>query len=389
MNTSVRQAFLTALLCTMLGLQTSQGSENSPPTGVSASFAAELKPEGQDTLPQRQPADTVRPQQGQSSPSASDTLPGRAVNPVAPKTTDSISPQPRALTPGPGRTISPPEIIPDVPETQIEPYDAIRATTVVWDSIMVPNDSILPCRIFAANTVLGEHLLLPAKKTAPEPFVAAPFRDLLTVLLFLCLLLLAFSRFFFPLKFNEITQALWNSQHYSQLEREGMMLRDWVSFLLFLNYIIAMLLLAYQSVGFFMDNPWSAGLHFPLFLLYTFLAIAAFYLIKYILMLFIAWVFKTQGPTHSYFRNIIISNQVLGVLLLPTLVLYAYNPLPIFLYLSILIFLTTNLLKLVRAAIIGRTKAGFTAYYLILYLCAIEIAPIIFLIKLSRNLFLS
>ncbi|MFW6227499.1 MAG: DUF4271 domain-containing protein, partial [Bacteroidota bacterium] len=103
-------------------------------------------------------------------------------------------------------------------------------------------------------------------------------------------------------------------------------------------------------------------------------------------MQFAAWIFKTSSPTESYFRNQQIVNQLAGIIILPLLIISYYNPIDWILYVSWIILGILALYKFIRVSIIGLRITGFSAYHLILYLCTIEIAPVLFLIKFSSNL---
>jgi hypothetical protein len=64
----------------------------------------------------------------------------------------------------------------------------------------------------------------------------------------------------------------------------------------------------------------------------------------------------------------------------------AYNPGTTGLYLAWALLVIINIAKMIRGAVIGYTQAGFSVYYLILYLCAIELAPLLIFAKGHRKL---
>ena len=162
-------------------------------------------------------------------------------------------------------------------------------------------------------------------------------------------------------------------------------MNNWASFFLFLNFLLVFSLLIYLSLENWGYYKILEDFPLMLSLSYILLAITAFYMIKYILVFFVAWIFKTQAATESYFLNILLINQTTGIILLPILVISVYNP-TLNLILSVWILLILfSLFKIIRGAYLGYKTLDFSVYYLILYLCAIEFAPLILIIKLTRN----
>ncbi len=142
----------------------------------------------------------------------------------------------------------------------------------------------------------------------------------------------------------------------------------------------------YMSIPYLGLASLTRNIHPAMILLYTLGIFTGFYLTKYLVMQFTAWVFKTSGATESYFRNQLIVNQFAGIIILPLMVVNYYNPVNWILYAAWGILGVLAIYKLIRVSMIGLRIADFSAYHLILYLCTIEIAPVIFAIKISNTL---
>jgi hypothetical protein len=208
----------------------------------------------------------------------------------------------------------------------------------------------------------------------------------ITLWIIFCLLILSLAKFLFPLRFRETLMAIWESRFYNQIEREGGLMNNWVSFFLFLNFLFCVSLLLYLSLPLSYFAPAISRIHPLLFLAYGLGGAAVFYLFKYIMMAFGAWIFNTYGPTGSYLRVILLTNQFMGIILLPIVIIAFYNPYVWILYIGWGIVVLLALYKVVRVSAIGWKISDISAYHLILYLCTIEIAPVLFLVKLSNNL---
>jgi hypothetical protein len=102
-------------------------------------------------------------------------------------------------------------------------------------------------------------------------------------------------------------------------------------------------------------------------------------------MIFTGWVFNTKRPTESVLRIHLVIDQFTGVVILPVLVVNFYNPAYWILFMAWTIIIFLTLYKLIRLSSIGLRMGGYSGYHLFLYLCTIEIAPLLFIIKYSGN----
>jgi hypothetical protein len=265
------------------------------------------------------------------------------------------------------------------------PYNEQMSFSVPWDSLIYSDDHTTVSRIYSSRSYFGPHELPAGELSTREILSRMKPSDIFTVLILMSLLLIGLANYFFPQRLREVIMAAWAPRHYNQLERETGLMDHWVSFFLFFNFLFVFVILTYQAVMFFGADTLVRDIPVYFLLTYITIAVVAFYIIKYVLMFFLAWVFKTKESSLSYFRNILIVNNFVGMALLPAIIIYTYNPSDIIFYFAMGMLIIINLYKVIRGSIIGYQKSGFTAYYLILYLCAIEIAPLLLIIKISKN----
>mgnify|MGYP001611693863 CR=1 FL=1 len=132
---------------------------------------------------------------------------------------------------------------------------------------------------------------------------------------------------------------------------------------------------------------WSSdftGSGFSRFLIFT-LAISAGYTFKYIILKFVGFVFQIDKAITVYIFNIFLINNVLGLGLLPVLISLAFLPfINALLVVKIagIIALSAFIYSIIRGLTIGFGFPRFSSFYLFLYLCALEIAPLLVLIRL-------
>ena len=103
-----------------------------------------------------------------------------------------------------------------------------------------------------------------------------------------------------------------------------------------------------------------------------------------ILLRFLSVVFGIEKPVATYIFNIFLVNMVIGLLLIPAIILIAYLPMSYRYYIVIITLSVLALIflyRLVRAVGIGLTIQRFSIFYLFLYICSFEIAPLLIIYK--------
>jgi hypothetical protein len=345
-----------------------------------------------DTVPENLP-DTILPVQTENTVQEVDTLISDTIAPVTDTITTDVGSElfsdPDTIQPDTLPAPLPPTVAQPVRPVKTETYritfDRDKASWVEWDSLLIANEDQVITRIFSARENFGSHSLEPSSsQPEPEHIFKSPSKDLLTLWIILSVILIGITRYLFPLRFKENFLASFTGRYFNQLDREGGLMNNWASFFLFLNYLLVFSLLIYLSMEKWGNYAIVDNTPFMLIISYILVAITAFYLIKYLLVFFIAWVFKTKTATESYFLNILLTNQSTGIILLPVLVISIYNPGLSLLVPAWILLILVSLFKIIRGAYLGYKTLDFSVYYLILYLCAIEFAPLILIIKLTQ-----
>jgi hypothetical protein len=118
------------------------------------------------------------------------------------------------------------------------------------------------------------------------------------------------------------------------------------------------------------------------------LGVVMLYNLKAFFCRLIGIIFMVQDETSEYVFNFNLFNKCLGLFLFPSVMLFPFVPdssKPFVLLFGILVFICLFLLRYIRGVQIIMRK-DFSLYYLILYLCAVEILPVLILVKVSMSL---
>ncbi len=93
-------------------------------------------------------------------------------------------------------------------------------------------------------------------------------------------------------------------------------------------------------------------------------------------------IFRNEEISREYNHNITIFNQTFGIILFPITVLISFTDAPnVFIYTGIILLSLMYLLRIIRFFKINFNKQ-INILYMFLYLCALEIIPILYITKL-------
>jgi hypothetical protein len=183
--------------------------------------------------------------------------------------------------------------------------------------------------------------------------------------------------------FEQIVQAFFNNRITNQIVRDENILIQKASVLLTIIFNLVFSLFLYKVSTFFEWNPDYLGSGFNRFLVFA-LAVSFIYTIKLLTLKVIGNIFKIDKAIAVYIFNIFLINNLLGIALIPVLIFVSFSKLYTLdaIYLGLGLTALSFFYRIVRGWLIGLTSSGFSLLYLFLYLCALEIAPLLVFYKL-------
>jgi hypothetical protein len=112
--------------------------------------------------------------------------------------------------------------------------------------------------------------------------------------------------------------------------------------------------------------------------------LAIMYMVKISTTRFIGYAVDKQELTTEYNYNVLLFNKILGLLLFPitTLLAFAHSiPSNWLIFAGFGLWGIMLIYRIIRGIIIGVVEPGVSVYYLFVYLCTLEILPIVVLLK--------
>jgi len=242
---------------------------------------------------------------------------------------------------------------------------------------------------FANQTTLPQlfegHVLRPVN-ASPLP-LARRTPDWFTLTLVFVVLSFTWIRVFYAKIFKQLISAFFSNSISNQVVRDENILVQRASILMsFVFYLTASLFIYQVSVYYNWDYPFL-GEGFLRFLVVC-LIVAFAYSFKMVLLKALGEVFELDRPVASYIFNIFLINNMLGLILIPVVVITAFvvtYSTGLIIQAGVALVIIAFIYRLVRAFTIWMTLPGVSLFYLILYFCTLEIAPLVIIVKLARG----
>ena len=154
-------------------------------------------------------------------------------------------------------------------------------------------------------------------------------------------------------------------------------------YLLYANFVLNAGMFIFLVTRFFRKDTFN---NLPFLLLCVGLS-ASIFLAKHLLLRILAWLFPVRDEVRRYNFLIIVFNCVLGLFLLPCNLLLAFTPD----YQTLLVFWMLGLVfvfytyRAIRSTAIGGKFLAVSQFHFLLYLCTVEIAPVLFVVKVAMT----
>ncbi len=217
----------------------------------------------------------------------------------------------------------------------------------------------------------------------------ADTHDWLLGIFLLLVVLFVWIRVFYSKFFATLGNALVSFHMSIKLLEEKNVLSQRVSLVLDFIYLIVFSVFLYELVDFKgYSIPGTSGIRFFLVL---FNIVVLYMLFRFIMLKVMGFLFLSRNLFSEYLHNTFVVNKGLGIVLFPLVVMAHYLPhvlMPAILIAGIAAFLIALFWKMIRAYQIIIRK-DILIFYLILYLCTLEILPFLlgykFVIALIQN----
>jgi len=240
----------------------------------------------------------------------------------------------------------------------------------------------VPKELIQSKSVFSVHQLEPVHSGSVP--INRQSTDWITVLLLACLLIFAWIQTYYSKRLSQVFRAVAQSHAVNQLEREGNLFTERITLGLGFIYYVVCTIFIFQVFSAFFKLPYK--LDNLTFATLIFVSLFVYQMLKSSLIYGLGIVFNTNESARSYQLNTLIFNHILGIVLFPITIMAFYWGSTFFLIAGSIIVSLLILYKLFRGILIGLANKNYNLFYLFLYLCTLEILPLLLLIKVISKI---
>jgi len=204
----------------------------------------------------------------------------------------------------------------------------------------------------------------------------------LTGILVLSFIIYTITQFLYPKRLKQIFNATFGRRYINQLIRDGGLFEERITIGLLFIFFTTTSTFIFQGIRFIMniELPYPALTFFGIFA-----GLFLFWLFKVSLIKFLGFVFKNQSAAFEYNLTSLVYLQVIGLLLLPLSLPAIFQDPHLFAKIGLILVLAGLMINLIRGFLVGLYNTKFSLFYLILYLCTLEILPLVVVLKIFTN----
>ena len=260
-------------------------------------------------------------------------------------------------------------------------HNLMASDSTLADSSLFPGQSLIPLADSSQQIIEMERPRFGGEEISR--FENMSFNnDWVVGVIFFSLFLLASVKFLFSKYLPKLVESMFNSHTANNLflEKNINMIKG--SVMINLLFIINISLFAISILDYF-DFPNDHGSDFKLFAI-VFLAVLLLYIGKSVVIRSLGYVFKGNNESKEYLFTIFLYNKNLGLFLFPIIIALPFvqsHAVVWLINIGLLMIFFFFSLRIARGLRILLRK-HVSIFYMILYLCALEIFPLLMIYKL-------
>lgn len=261
--------------------------------------------------------------------------------------------------------------------------------TLMFDTISASQHLLrdTSTRVVATDTVITKSFFQKGPVDVDPTLLSTISYDWMVYLILVILLGLGLAWYYFP----ERVLSIFKIAERKNKIRRGYAAGDQAPGILFQLYFLGTAVLSIVMFffllinGFIKTETFFSGEAATMFYLLIFVIILIFY--RIIMIRLTGILFDTRDLSIKQMRLYINIDNLTGVLLVPVLVIILFSQLGIFYYVGFGIIFILYIIKWLQTFLLSRKVSGFSVLHLFMYLCALELIPVLVLVKLFQNEF--
>lgn len=188
----------------------------------------------------------------------------------------------------------------------------------------------------------------------------------------------------FPKHIDSIVESFYSNRMLAQISKEGHLFSSWPFLFFFILFGLTIAMFLYLS-GKYMSLKYDFD-GFEWFLILT-AGVIGIFALKIVVLRVLAFLFDLDKMVQEYISILYLSYFNAAILFLPLIVAFSLTPFrfaEIITYLAVFLIAFIFIFQFIRAGALILSNYQFPKVYLIIYLCALEICPLLILLKALR-----
>lgn len=204
-------------------------------------------------------------------------------------------------------------------------------------------------------------------------------------LLGLLLLLIVLNKQLYPRQFRQVLSVPGGVAHTNQLLREWNPMRSFICMSFTLGYILLMALFVQKSCVVLSHDV----LTYNTVRMFSIMAAATagWVLLRHLTLRFVSWLFDTHDTLDRQMAVQFSVSIFTLFVMVPVTLLLLYNPTKYFIWIGVAVLGLAAVFRLIYGIIETRVSTKISAFYIFLYFCALEIAPVATLVTAGMRYF--
>jgi hypothetical protein len=228
------------------------------------------------------------------------------------------------------------------------------------------------------KSLFGRHSLQPGKFM---PSVREHYPSDWIILSFLaCSILFAWVHFYYFKRIRQIYRSPISQRFLNILTKDGNLFRERISISLIFIYLFTYSLVISLGLKEFIPNKLASVDDYRIFAIIS-ASLFVFWVIKISAVRVLGNVFRTGQATQDYLHNILVFEFITGLFLFPVSVLIVFIHSSILLNITLAFMGLIYLFRMLRGFFIGLSVKKFSYLLLFVYLCSLEILPLLIILK--------
>jgi len=244
-------------------------------------------------------------------------------------------------------------------------------------------DSIIKANVYGRSDLINRYKDYASRKISKYRLGTLLPKGQLWVPAVVLLLLILFGtlKISFAKQLQTIVQSFFSNRILNNLNKEDNLFTSWPFLLLFLQFGFTVGMFFYLVSQFYHISFPGTGFQFYISIS---VLIVVLYIFKIVILRILGYLFNVQKPVNEYVTILYLSYFNLSLVFIPLVIAFALSPLkygPYYIAISFVLLCIIFAFQFIRAGVNILSHYRFSKVYLFLYFCALEICPILILIK--------